>query len=142
MSEQVTDSPTSWVADHIHKYVESGGEDGHIWNGYPTLLITTRGRKSGKLRRSALIYGEYDGGYVIVASKGGAPEDPLWYRNLQADPKVEVQVRDEVFTATAQTIDGPLREQLWKLMAQIYPPYDEYQTKTDRQIPVVLLTRV
>ena len=141
MSEQVTDSPTQWVAEHTKRYLETGGEDGHEWRpGVPTLLLTTTGRKSGVKRRTALIYGRDNADYVIVASKGGTPEHPAWYLNLEADPEVEIQVFDDVVPATARTVTGEERERLWALMRQIWPAYDEYQTKTDRQIPVVVLT--
>ena len=140
MSE-VTDSPVNWVAEHTRRYVESGGEDGHEWRpGVPTLLLTTTGRKSGTKRRTALIYGRDNADYVVVASKGGAPEQPAWFLNLQADPAVEIQVLDSVVPATAHVAEGAERERLWALMRQIWPAYDEYQTKTDRQIPVVVLT--
>ena len=140
-SEQVTDSPVDWVAEHTRRYLESGGEDGHEWRpGVPTLLLTTTGRKSGVKRRTALIYGRDNADYVIVASKGGTPDHPAWYLNLEADPEVEIQVFDDVLPATARTVTGEERERLWALMRQIWPAYDEYQTKTDRQIPVVVLT--
>jgi deazaflavin-dependent oxidoreductase (nitroreductase family) len=138
---EVTDSPVDWVAEHTRRYLESGGEDGHEWRpGVPTLLLTTTGRKSGVKRRTALIYGRDNADYVIVASKGGTPDHPAWYLNLEADPEVEIQVFDDVLPATARTVTGEERERLWALMRQIWPAYDEYQTKTDRQIPVVVLT--
>ena len=138
---EVTDSPVSWVAEHTRRYVESGGEDGHEWRpGVPTLLLTTTGRKSGVQRRTALIYGRDTEDYVVVASKGGASEHPAWYLNLQAQPEVELQVFDAVVPATARTVQGAERERLWALMREIWPAYDEYQTKTDREIPVVVLT--
>jgi deazaflavin-dependent oxidoreductase (nitroreductase family) len=143
MSEQqVTDSPTPWVADHMQRYLESGGADGHEWQpGVPTLLLTTTGRKSGTKRRTALIYGEDGDRFVVVASKGGAPDHPAWFLNLEANQEVEVQVRDDVFAARAEVASPEDRARLWPMMAQIWPAYDEYQTKTDRQIPVVVLTR-
>ena len=138
---EVTDSPVDWVADHTRRYLETGGEEGHEWRpGVPTLLLTTTGRKSGVKRRTALIYGRDNADYVIVASKGGTPEHPAWYLNLATDPEVEIQVLDTVLPATARTVTGEDRERLWALMRQIWPAYDEYQTKTDRQIPVVVLT--
>ncbi len=141
MSEQVTDSPTEWVAEHTKRYVETGGESGHEWRpGVPTLLLTTTGRKSGLKRRTALIYGRDGADYIVVASKGGDPDHPSWYHNLQADPQVEVQVMDEVFEATARTASGEERDRLWALMRAIWPAYDDYATRTDREIPVVLLT--
>ena len=140
MSE-VVDSPVEWVADHTRRYVESGGQDGHEWRpGVPTLLLTTTGRRSGTRRRTALIYGRDTADYVLVASKGGAPAQPEWYLNLDADPQVELQVLDAVVTATARTVTGAERERLWALMRQIWPAYDEYQERTDREIPVVVVT--
>ena len=136
-----TDSPVSWVAEHTRRYLESGGEDGHEWRpGVPTLLLTTTGRKSGVKRRTALIYGRDTADYVVVASKGGAPEHPAWYLNLEADPEVEIQVFDKVVEGTARTMHGAERERLWALMREVWPAYDEYQKKTDREIPVVVLT--
>jgi deazaflavin-dependent oxidoreductase (nitroreductase family) len=128
--------------EHVRRYRETGGEVGHIWKrGSKILLLTTKGRKSGRPRTKPLIY-ESDGDrYVIVASKGGAPEHPGWYENLQQDPNVEVQVLDEVFPARAHTAVGEERARLWKLAAQQWPDYDRYQTKTDREIPVVVLER-
>jgi deazaflavin-dependent oxidoreductase (nitroreductase family) len=138
---EVTDSPVSWVADHTRRYLETGGEDGHEWRpGVPTLLLTTTGRRSGAQRRTALIYGRDNADYVVVASKGGSPGHPAWYLNLQANPQVEIQVFDEVVPATARTATGAERERLWALMREIWPAYDQYQTRTDRQIPVVVLT--
>ena len=138
---EVTDSPVDWVAEHTQRYLDSGGEDGHEWRpGVPTLLLTTTGRKSGIKRRTALIYGRDNADYVIVASKGGSPEQPAWYLNLEADPEVEIQVFDEVLPVVARTVGGEERERLWALMRQIWPAYDEYQTKTDREIPVVVLS--
>lgn len=141
-AEEVVDSPTGWVAKHIRSYVESDGRDGHRWNGVPTLLLTTRGRKSGKLRRTALIYGQDDDRYVVVASYGGSPEHPLWYRNLSADPNVWVQVGSDRFAARARTATPEEKPRLWKQMASIWPDYDNYQAKTSRDIPVVVLERV
>jgi deazaflavin-dependent oxidoreductase (nitroreductase family) len=140
-TEQPIDNPTGWVRDHIQEYVESGGERGHRWKGTDTLLLTTRGRKSGDLRRTALIYGEQDGRYLVVASYGGRPHHPAWYLNLQADPNVTVQVKDETFEATARTATPQERERYWGLMAEIWPAYDEYQAKTDREIPIVVIER-
>ncbi|MQA98198.1 MAG: nitroreductase family deazaflavin-dependent oxidoreductase [Streptosporangiales bacterium] len=138
-TENVTDSPTSWVNEHIQQYVESSGTKGHTWNGVPTLLLTTRGRTSGQLRRTALIYGRDGDSYLIVASYGGSPEHPNWYRNLAADPDVRVQVGPDEFAARARTANVEERARLWPRMAEIWPAYDEYQTKTDREIPIVIL---
>jgi deazaflavin-dependent oxidoreductase (nitroreductase family) len=137
--EKVYDSPTGWVAKHIHEYVESDGEQGHTWKGVPTLLITTRGRKSGKLHRSALIYGRDGDSYLIVASKGGAPNHPAWFLNLRDNPEVELQVGAEKFTARARIATPEEKPRLWETMAAIWPDYKKYQTKTSRDIPVVIL---
>lgn len=141
--EEVTDSPTGWVAEHVRRYVETDGREGHEWRGVPTLLLTTRGRKSGKLRRTALIYGK-DGEerYLLVASKGGAPEHPSWYLNLSEHPEVEVQVGADKFAARARTADAREKPHLWQVMASIWPDYDGYQKKTGRDIPVVIVERI
>ena len=138
--EKVVDSPTGWVAKHIKEYVESDGAEGHTWKGVPTLLLTTRGRKSGILRRTALIYGRDGDNYVVVASIGGAPNHPLWYLNLVADPAVELQVGPVVISGTARTANEEERTRLWEQMAKIWPQYDQYQAKTSRQIPIVIIT--
>ena len=139
----IIDSPTEWVADHITRYVETNGEDGHMWRGVPTLLLTTTGRKSGALRRTALIYGTLGNDYLLVASKGGFPTHPLWYTNLEADAVVTLQVGADVFQARASTMpEGAEREAGWKVMATIWPAFDEYQTKTERRIPLVRLMRL
>jgi len=128
--------------EHVRRYRETDGEVGHIWKrGSKTLLLTTKGRKTGEPRTTPLIYEEDDGKYVIVASKGGAPEHPGWYRNLAKDPQVELQVKDDVFPARARTATGEERERLWKLAAKQWPDYDQYQTRTEREIPVVVLER-
>ena len=138
----VLDSPVGWVNEHIRKYVESGGAEGHEWQpGVFTLLLTTIGRKSGKPRRTALIYQPRGDAYVVVASYGGAPEHPAWYRNLEARNEADVQVKADVFRATARTATGEERAELWKLMTEVWPAYDDYAKKTDREIPVVVLER-
>jgi len=138
----MSDTENLFGDEHVRRYRETGGEVGHIWRrGSKTLLLTTKGRKTGEPRTTPLIYENADDKYVIVASKGGAPEHPGWYRNLSNDPEVELQVKDEVFPARARTAEGEEREQLWKLAAQQWPDYDAYQTRTDREIPVVVLER-
>jgi len=140
----------AWIQNHVRQYLESGGKEGHMWDSsvvggpgpLPTLLLITTGRKSGTKQLVPLIYGETEGGFVVVASKGGAPEHPGWYRNLVADAKVEVQVGTERFRAKASTVEGPERAKLWNTMLAIYPPYDAYQKKTERKIPIVVLKRV
>ena len=141
MSEEPLPPRAGWVADHHRRYVESGGADGHEWRpGVPTLLLTTRGRRSGSLRRTPLIYGEDDGRYLVVASYGGAPHHPDWYLNLEADPAVTIQVGDREMTATAAPADADQRARVWPLMTAIWPDYDAYQARTSRTIPVVVIT--
>jgi deazaflavin-dependent oxidoreductase (nitroreductase family) len=129
--------------EHVRRYIETDGEEGYTWReGSKILLLTTTGRKSGTERTMPLIFGEADGSQVLVASRGGAPEHPAWYLNLEANPEVGVQVKGDVFRARARTAEGEERERLWKAMNEIWPHYDEYQTKTTRQIPVVVLDRI
>jgi deazaflavin-dependent oxidoreductase (nitroreductase family) len=129
--------------EHVRRYEETDGEVGHDWQeGAPTLILTTVGRKSGEDRKFALIYQEHEGDYVIVASKGGADNHPGWYLNLQANPEVKVQVKADKFTARARTANDEERAVLWPKMAKVWPDYDNYQVKTDRKIPVVILERV
>lgn len=137
--EEVIDSPTGWVAAHIKRYVETGDAR---WRGLPTLLLTTRGRRSGKLRRTALIGGRDDDRYVVVASVGGAAHHPAWYLNLVANPEVDVQVGAQRFKARARTATGDEKARLWRMMAGIFPTYDRYQAGTSREIPVVILEPV
>jgi deazaflavin-dependent oxidoreductase (nitroreductase family) len=127
---------------HVERYRETGGEVGHIWKeGSTVLLLTTTGRKTGEQRTTPLIYAEDGDRYVIVASKGGAPEDPAWYLNLSDQPEVTVQVLGDRFKARARTAAPDEKPELWQLMTGEWPPYDEYQQKTDREIPVVVLER-
>ena len=126
--------------EHVKRYLETGGETGHIWNGVTTLLLTTTGRKSGEARVQPMIYCEDDGRFVVIASRGGAPMHPGWYHNLHANPNVQVQVKEKKFDATASTAEGAERERLWKLMTDIWPNFDQYQERTERVIPVVVLT--
>lgn len=135
-----------WIAEHIRLY-RSDPEKARLWDStplggpgpLPTLLLTTTGRKSGEPRPSPLIYGEADGAYVVIASKGGMPKHPLWYRNLEAKPECELQVGRQRLRARARTAQGDERERLWQQMAAIYPPYEAYQKNTERRIPVVVL---
>jgi deazaflavin-dependent oxidoreductase (nitroreductase family) len=128
--------------EHVRQYEATGGEAGYLWNGAPCLVLTTTGARSGQQRKSALIFGADGDDCVLIASKGGAPAHPDWYRNLVAHPRVRVQVQGDVFDAEARTVEGPERERLWTLMTAIWPSYDEYQARTERRIPVVLLERV
>jgi deazaflavin-dependent oxidoreductase (nitroreductase family) len=127
--------------EHVERYRATDGAEGHEWQGTQTLLLTTTGRKSGEPRTTPLIYAEDGDRYVIVASKGGAPDDPGWYQNLSQDPDVELQVLDEVFPARARTAEGEERDRLWAKMNEVWPHYAEYAEKTDRTIPVVVLER-
>ena len=138
-NEEVFDSPKGWVRDHIKAYVESNGRNGHLWRGVHTLLLTTRGRKTGKLHRTALIYGRDGKNYLIVASNGGAPKHPNWYQNLVVNSKVEIQVGGDKYTANARTASKEEKPRLWKIMADIFPNYLDYQAKTTREIPVVII---
>ena len=128
-------------AEHVRVYRETGGERGHLWRGTTVLLLTTRGRTSGEPRTTPLIYRDDDGRFVIVASKGGAPEHPGWYANLLADRLAMVQVRDEEVPVRARDAEGAERERLWRKMVEVWPDYDAYQQRTDRRIPVVVLER-
>jgi deazaflavin-dependent oxidoreductase (nitroreductase family) len=127
--------------EHVERYRETDGEEGHEWNGTNVLILTTTGRRSGEARSTPLIYGTHGDDYLVVASKGGAPEHPAWYFNLLSDPEVEVQVLGERFPARARTATAEERPELWSTMTERWPAYDEYQTKTDREIPVVVLEK-
>ena len=141
-----------WMVEHARRYIASGGTDGHLYKmtqpgrpeiTVPSLLLTTTGRKSGEKFIFPLFYGETgDGGYIIVASKGGAPEHPGWYRNLLAHPEVEVQVGTTKVKAWARTAAGEERARLWEKSLEFWPPYADYQRKTEREIPVVVLDPV
>ena len=136
------DSPTGWVREHAREYIETGGEKGHIWRGVPTLALTTTGRRTGTRHRTMLIYGRDGDRYLVVASRGGAAHHPQWYLNLVEHPEVEVQVLAERFKARARTAGPQEKPALWKTMAAIWPAYDDYQKKTSREIPVVILERI
>jgi deazaflavin-dependent oxidoreductase (nitroreductase family) len=125
--------------EHIERYEATDGAEGHDWEGTQTLVLTTTGAKSGAERKSALIYGEHDGDYLLVASKGGAPAHPAWYLNLDANPEVEIQVGADKMRARARTATPEEKAELWPIMVREWPSYDEYQQKTDRDIPVVIL---
>ncbi len=138
-----------WIRDHVTRYLATDGADGYLWDAslgggtgfVPTLLLTTLGRKSGRELTLPLIFGQFGDDYVIVASKGGAPTHPAWYLNLQADPAVRLQVKADKFAAHAHTADAAERAALWPKMVAIYGPYADYQKKTDRQIPIVVMRR-
>jgi deazaflavin-dependent oxidoreductase (nitroreductase family) len=126
---------------HIRVYRETGGETGYLWNGVPTLLLTTTGRKTGEARTSALIFARDRDDYLVVASMGGWPTHPSWYLNLQANPRAEVQVKSDVFPVTARTATDDEKPRLWEIVRAQWPNYDVYQSRTERIIPVVVLTR-
>ena len=149
--QRIAEGLPDWIKDHLKRYIESDGADGHYWDAslaggegiLATLLLTTTGRKSGLPLTIPLIYGKTDTGYCVIASKGGAPKHPAWYLNLTANPHCEVQVKHDRFPVTARTAEGEEREGLWRQMAEIYPPYDDYQVAAgERQIPVVVLEPV
>lgn len=128
--------------EHVERYQETDGAVGHDWEGTTTLLLTTIGRKTGKRHTTPLIYREQGGAYTVIASKGGADDPPQWYVNLEANPEVEVQVRGDRFRARARTATPEEKPRMWEAMAETWPAYDDYQRKTDRVIPVVVLERV
>ena len=138
--DHATDSQADWVAEQTRTYLTSGGTEGHESNGIYTLVIATTGRRTGSPRRTCLIYGTAGEDFVVVASDGGADENPAWFKNLQADPSVGVQVGGRRFTARARVASPAERAPLWLQMTRIFPLYDEYAQKTAREIPIVLLT--
>lgn len=134
--------------EHLQRYLTTNGADGHLWQSdrnpalapVPTLILTTTGRKSGTRFLNPLIYGRAGNAFVVVASKGGAPAHPSWYLNLTTNPEVEVQVLEKKFRARCRVAAGAERAMLWKQMAAVFPPYDEYQQKAaGREIPVIVL---
>jgi len=140
-------SQIPWIKEHIELY-RTDPEKAHVWDssvaGGPgplkTLLLTTKGRKSGEPRSLPLIYGEHGDAYVVIASKGGMPKHPAWFLNLEDDPECDLMVGPKPVRARARVAEGEERERLWKQMAKLYPPYDEYQERAgDRTIPVVVL---
>jgi len=144
-----TGKPPAWVAEHLRLYRESGGAEGHLFDAtiagvpglVPCLLLTTTGRRSGEKRTSPVFYGTAGDAYVLIGSKGGAETHPAWYLNLRANPTAEVQVGREQFTVRAREATGKEREQLFEQMAQMAPPYRDYQKKTKRELPVVVLEK-
>jgi deazaflavin-dependent oxidoreductase (nitroreductase family) len=143
----VTDERNSWLQDHVRRYLATDGADGY-WADFtavggpakaPNLILTVTGRRSGEPRTFGLIYGEDDGRYVIVGSKGGAPQHPAWYFNILANPDVQVQIRERKFPARARVATGDERARLWAMMSGLYSGYADVQRKTDREFPVVVL---
>jgi deazaflavin-dependent oxidoreductase (nitroreductase family) len=128
--------------EHVKRYIETDGEEGHDWrDGVPVLILTTSGRRSGEPRPTPLIYGRSGDDYLVVASHGGAPKPPAWFLNLSENPDVQVQVKADRFGARARTATPEEKPELWRTMTSIWPAYDDYQAKTDREIPVVVLER-
>lgn len=138
-----------WIKDHLRAYEESPAI-GHFWDASslggdprtPTLLLTTVGRKSGRVLTMPLLYGRDGDRYVIIGSKGGAPQHPAWYFNLQANPVVDVQIAEDKFRANTRTVSGEERERLFKMMTTVYPAFPAYQQRTERELPVVVLERI
>jgi deazaflavin-dependent oxidoreductase (nitroreductase family) len=139
MTDRIELSPTDWVREQTERILQQGTTDGVEILDRPVVLITVTGAKSGKQRYVPLMRVEKDGRYAMVASKGGAPAHPSWYFNVKANPAVTVQDGEKVVALTARELDGPEREQWWRLAVEAYPPYAEYQEKTPRQIPVFVL---
>ena len=133
--------PPGWQQEHARRYIETGGKDGHTWEGVTTLLLTTTGRRSGQARTTPLIYGRDGDRYLLVASRGGARQHPACYENLTAHPEIQVQVMAERFKARARTASKAEKPALWKKMVAIWPPYEEYQQRTPREIPVVIIEK-
>lgn len=132
-------SPEKWVREQVEEYESSGGTRGTVMRGMPVVVLTTKGASSGLVRKTPLMRVEHDGHYAVVASLGGAPQHPVWYRNVVADPHVELQdgpVRQDM---TAREVTGQEKAQWWARAVEAYPPYAEYQAKTDREIPVLVL---
>ena len=127
--------------EHVRVYRETAGERGYHWRGAEVLLLTTKGRKSGQDRTTPLIHRSDDDRWVLVASKGGWPANPAWYENLLANPDATIEVKDQTVPVRASTAEGEERERLWSLMTEVWPAYDEYQARTTREIPVVVLSR-
>ncbi len=137
-------SPAKWVRDQVAEYEASGGQRANtlLDTGMPVVIVTTRGNKTGKIRKMALMRVEHDGEYALVASMGGAPKNPVWYYNLTADPgSVKLQDGPEPVDVEVRELDGDERAQWWDRAVAAYPPYAEYQEKTSRRIPVLLATR-
>jgi len=127
--------------EHVRVYRETAGERGYKWRGTTILLLTSEGRKSGERRTTPLIHRTDGDRWVVVASKGGAPQNPSWFENLRANPDAEIEVKGETVSVHATTAEGEERKRLWSLMTTVWPAYDDYQTKTTREIPVVVLSR-
>ena len=144
LSGEYEPSPWDWVREQVEEYEASGGERANTLRdtGLPVIIVTTRGNKTGKLRKTALMRVEHDGEYALVASVGGAPNHPVWYHNLTADPEaVVIQDGPEPFDARVREVSGDERDRWWERAVAAYPPYAEYQERTERQIPVFVASR-
>lgn len=147
MMDKIEAGGPGWQQNHLEAYLRTNGAEGHLVDftkvggppDVPCLILKTIGRKSGQPQLIPLIYGEDGGNFVIVASRGGAPTHPAWYLNLDANPQVGCQVVDRKYAARARTAQGAERQRLFDMMAKVYPPYIDYQKKTDRVIPVIVL---
>ena len=134
-------SPTQWVRDQVELYERTNGAEGNTLRdtGMPVIIVTNKGRRTGAIRKTPLMRVKDGDNYVLVASKGGAPEHPVWYYNLRAEPNVEIRDKADVTPMRVREVhDAAERARLWKLAVAAYPPYEDYQQKTDRQIPVFL----
>ncbi|MDT0380231.1 nitroreductase family deazaflavin-dependent oxidoreductase [Streptomyces sp. DSM 42041] len=134
-------SPAKWVRDQVELYESSGGTKGTTMKGLPVIVLTTRGAKSGKIRKTPLMKVEHEGAYAAVASVGGAPDHPRWYHNIVADPRVELQDGAVLQDMHAREVTGEEKAVWWRRAVEAFPPYAEYQEKTDREIPLFLLER-
>jgi deazaflavin-dependent oxidoreductase (nitroreductase family) len=134
-------SPDLFGQAHVRAYRETNGERGYHWRGTTILLLTTTGRSSGAERTTPLIYRADGEHWVVVASKGGSPDHPGWYKNLQANADATIQVKQDVIAVRARTASGDERARLWELMCEVWPAYRDYQLRTEREIPVVVLER-
>ncbi|MCX4391952.1 nitroreductase family deazaflavin-dependent oxidoreductase [Streptomyces sp. NBC_00053] len=132
-------SPTQWVRDQVELFESSGGTEGTEMRGMPVIILTTRGAKSGKIRKTPLMRVEHDGKYAVVASQGGAPKHPVWYHNIVADPRVELQDGPLRQDMNAREATGEEKDLWWARAVEAFPDYADYQLKTDRQIPVFVL---
>jgi deazaflavin-dependent oxidoreductase (nitroreductase family) len=138
MSEYIA-SPTGWVAEQVALYEGSGGAEGTTLRGLPVIIVTNTGRKTGAIRKTPLMKVTDGTSYVLIASRGGAPTHPVWYYNLKADPSVEIRDGVEVYPMRVrEVVDSTERSRLWDLAVEAYPPYQDYQEKTDRTIPVFI----
>jgi len=136
-----SDDDALFGPEHVRVYRETKGDRGYHWRGTTILLLTTTGRRSGEARTTPLIHVEDGDRWVVIASKGGAPDHPAWFQNLEADPEATIEVQADEVPVTATTAEGAERERLWEAMTEVWPAYDDYQGKTDREIPVVVLSR-